>query len=125
MNLIIDGYNLLYRVETKKTKLEDKREELIGLLAEFSAVNDTNITLVFDGRNQESLHRGYEKRGDMKIMFSAKGETADDVIMDMISKRTKKARTYLIITSDNRIRDFAHNHHMKSETSEEFVEYLL
>jgi len=124
MNLIIDGYNLLYRVNTKGSSLEEKREELILLLSEFSAINEADITLVFDGGKQESMHRGHEKRAGMKIMFSAKGETADEVIMEIISKRTAKARSYLIVTSDNIIRQFAHKNHMKTQPSEEFAEYL-
>ena len=82
------------------------------------------MTVVFDGRHNPSQHRGAEKRGKVKIIFSAQGETADDIIMEMTDKRTEKARTYVIVTSDNRIRQYAAERQIKSITSDEFAEYL-
>ena len=124
MKLIIDAYNLLYRVDTKKSSLEAKREELISLIEEFMTVNKADVTLVFDGRNQESNTRGHDKRGPLKIIFSARGETADEIIMEMIQKRTGKAKEYVIVSSDNMIKNFALENHMNAMTSDEFIDYL-
>ncbi len=123
MNVIVDAYNLMYRLELKGT-LEEKREKLISLLSEFLNVNGGSMTVVFDGRNNPSHHRGADKRGRVRIIYSAQGETADDIIMEMTDKRSEKARTYVIVTSDNRIRKYAAERQIRSITSDEFEEYL-
>lgn len=123
MKLLIDGYNLLNKVEVKGDSLEEKREKFIFLISEFCGVNKTGVTIVFDGAGQESVHRGYEKRGKVKLVFSAKGETADDVIMETVDIK-KNAKDLLIVTSDRKIRDFAAARGASLQTAEEFSQYL-
>ena len=123
MKIIIDGYNLMYRMELTGT-LEQKREKLLEELAEFMAVNPNEILLVFDGGRNPSQHRGKDMKYGIKIFYSAQGETADDYIMEMVEKRTGKAKTHLVVSSDRKITTFAKEHHMKIMTSDEFVEYF-
>jgi predicted RNA-binding protein with PIN domain len=123
MKIIIDGYNLMYRMEVTGS-LEQKREKVLEALAQFLSINPNEMLVVFDGRNNPSTQRGKEVKYGIKIFYSAQGETADDYIMEMISKRTGKARTYLIVSSDREITNFAVKNHMKIASSDEFVEYL-
>ena len=123
MKIIIDGYNLMYRLELDGS-LEHKRDVMLEMLAEFLAVNPNEMLVVFDGRNNQSTLRGRQDKHGIKVYYSAQGETADDYIMEMIEKRTGKAKTHLIVTSDRKIADFAREHNMKTATSDEFVEYL-
>jgi predicted RNA-binding protein with PIN domain len=123
MKIIIDGYNLMYRMELTGT-LEQKREKLLEELAEFLAVNPNEMLLVFDGGRNPSNHRGKDFKHGIKIFYSAAGETADDYIMEMVEKRTGKAKTHLVVSSDRKITDFAKAHSMKVMTSDEFVEYF-
>jgi hypothetical protein len=44
--------------------------------------------------------------------------------MEMITKRTGKAKEYLIVSSDRMIVDFAKEHFMKTASSDEFIGYL-
>ena len=123
MKIIIDGYNLMYRMELTGS-LEQKREKLLIALAEFMAVNPNEILLVFDGGKYPSHHRGKDAKYGIKIFYSAQGETADDYIMEMVEKRTGKAKMHLIVSSDRKITDHAKEHFMKVMTSDEFVEYF-
>lgn len=123
MKIIIDGYNLMYRMEITGT-LERKREKMIDELTQFLSVNPNEMLVVFDGTNNPSAHRGKEVKNGIKIFYSAQGETADDYIMDMIEKRTGKAKTHLVVSSDRKITNFAVKHFMKIMTSDEFVDYL-
>ena len=123
MKIIIDGYNLMYRMELSGT-LEKKRDEMLGALAEFLSVNPNDMTVVFDGRNNPSDHRGKEVKYGIKVCYSARGEIADDYIMEMIKKRTGKAKEYLIVSSDRMIIDFAKKNFMRTASSDEFIEYL-
>ena len=124
MKLIIDGYNLMYKLKPNDPTLEKKRERLILLLSEFKKINNVDLILVFDGKFQESGHRGYETRAGIKIIFSAKEETADDVIIDILRKRKEKPKNYAVVSSDNKIKDFAYENNIHIILSEDFLEYL-
>lgn len=123
MKVIIDGYNLMYRMEVTGT-LEQKREKMLEALAEFLTVNPSDMIVVFDGKNNPSTQRGKEVKHGIKIFYSAQGETADDYIMEMIEKRTGKAKLHLIVSSDREITNFATKHFMKIMTSDQFMEYF-
>jgi|SRR5208283_4834149 len=124
MKLIIDAYNLMYRLAIKADTLEKKRDKLIGLLNEFLEVNGGTITLVFDAGKNPSQHRGRETRGKIKVVFSANEETADDVIIELIKGRKGKAREYAVVSSDNKLIDCARENFMNAMTSDQFAEYL-
>jgi predicted RNA-binding protein with PIN domain len=113
----------MYRMELTGT-LEQKREKLLEALAEFLTVNPAEMLVVFDGGKNPSAHRGAGVQCGIKIFYSAQGETADDYIMEMIEKRTGKAKAHLIVSSDRQITNFAKEHFMKIMTSDEFTEYF-
>jgi predicted RNA-binding protein with PIN domain len=123
MKIIIDGYNLMYRMEVQGS-LEQKRDKVLEALAQFLTVNPNEMTVVFDGGRNPSTQRGAQVSHGIKVLYSAQGETADDYIMEMIEKRKGKAKTYLIVSSDRKITDFAKAHFMNISTSDEFIEYL-
>ncbi len=123
MKIIIDGYNLMYRLGVEGS-LERKREKMLEILAEFLAINPNEMLVVFDGRNNPSTQRGMDVKSGIKLYYSAQGEIADDYIIEMIKKRKGKAKNHLIVSSDRKITDFAKEHFMKTMTSDEFVDYL-
>jgi len=124
MIIIIDGYNLLPNLNIKGSSFEQKRENMIAQLLDFVEVNPANITVVFDGTHNPSMHRGNETHGGIKVIFSAQGETADDVIENLIAGRKGKARDYLIVSSDRRLQTYAEEHAMKWMNSQKFAEYF-
>ena len=124
MKIIIDGYNLMPYLDTGKKNLQERREILCGLINEFLEVNTGSAVIVFDGHSNPSAYRGHEKKGKVKVVFSANGENADDVIMEMIKKRDGRAREYMVITTDRRIKDFAAQNSVKTMDSGQFAEYL-
>ncbi|HNZ30287.1 MAG TPA: NYN domain-containing protein [Candidatus Goldiibacteriota bacterium] len=124
MKIIIDGYNLMYRVRFKGVTLEQKREEMMDMIKEFLALNPNDVTVVFDASRSISNHRGHQRFGEIKAVFSGPGESADDIIEEMIRNRTGKAREHMVVSSDNRLIKYALEHHFKTMTSDEFAEYL-
>ena len=126
MRIIIDGYNLLHRVKATGNSLEKKREYLIEKLAEFRSTNDnvSAIAVVFDAKGGMSSIRGYGKNMGIELIYAAQDETADDVIMEMVTKRKGKARDHLVVSSDNRITNYAAANSMNIMSSDEFADYL-
>ena len=97
--------------QEEATKFQDLAESgNADALAEFLTVNPADMIVVFDGKNNPSKQRGKEVKHGIKIFYSAQGETADEYIMEMIEKRTGKAKTHLIVSSDREITNFATKH---------------
>lgn len=80
LHLIIDGYNLLGRVRGLSGDIEAARESLLQTLAAYRHRKNHPITVVFDGwqQGQPSEHR--EHRTGVEVMYSKRGERADQVI---------------------------------------------
>ena len=124
MKYIIDGYNLMYKLDVTASSLEGKRAELTDMLLGFMELNRGKMTVVFDAPSTQSVLRHKENHGDILFIFASKGETADDIILELIKRRTGKAKEHVVITSDNRLLFAAREEHMKILKSEEFAEYL-
>jgi predicted RNA-binding protein with PIN domain len=100
--LIVDGYNVIYTDDRlRRTAIKDRqraREQLIGLLGDYLSNRDIQATVVFDGRggivDAESI-----VPGKLQVMFSARNQTADDLILSTI-RESGNARAYIVVTSD-------------------------
>jgi len=122
--VIIDGYNLLPNIAVKGDTFEKQRLSLIAELQEFVFVNPSTVIAVFDGHKNPSMHRGNETHGKIRVVYSAKDETADDVIEAMIAGRKLKAKEYLIVSSDRRLQNYAQEHDIRWMSSQKFAEYF-
>ena len=102
--LIVDGYNVIGDWPTLKTlnekSLEDARDQLIEIMAEYQAYTAYELIIVFDAYNV----RGAEKRKrvkNMEIIFTKENETADERIEKLI-KDVKNVKTKVYVaTSDS------------------------
>ena len=87
-------------------------------------VNPNEMTVVFDGgRNPSYAKRGSGKPWHKGALLGA-GRDRGRLYMENDRKRKGKAKTYLIVSSDRKITDFAKAHFMNISTSDEFIEYL-
>jgi len=102
IDVIVDGYNLLYGHFTKdySASMEARREELIVRLQEYAVIKRFKLTVVFDGWKNGSEYK--EDRKNIRIVYSRLGETADDYISKMAKIERDKA---VVITSDNGLAD--------------------
>ena len=112
----------MHKLVIKGESLEEKRNKLIALIDEFCGENKNRAIVVFDAHQTESLIKSKEKQGSISIIYSAKGETADDVIIELLKE--KKPKSNMLVSSDNYIRKFADENGFNLMKSEEFVEYL-
>jgi predicted RNA-binding protein with PIN domain len=95
-------------------------------LNEFKSANDnvSAIAVVFDAKGGQSSIRGFGTSMGIELVYATQEETADDVIMEMVAKRKGKARDHLVVSSDNRITNFAAANSMNIMSSDAFAEYL-
>lgn len=78
--LIIDGYNLLGRTGGLSGSIETARESLLQALASYRHRKQHPITVVFDGWQQGQPTERHEHRSGVEIVYSKRGERADQVI---------------------------------------------
>ncbi len=98
---LIDGYNLLYALQSqgpKKTPLT--REELFALVAEFAAFKNHPTLLVLDGVGDQGQLRAYHTVY-LKVVFSQK-VSADTYIEKYLYEHRDKQRL-VVVTNDRAI----------------------
>ena len=99
VHLVVDGYNVT-KAGYPSLSLEQQRSRLTGALAAFVARSSAETTVVFDGATrlpaQPPAPRG------VRVLFSAPGEIADDVIRRLVAAEPA-GRPVVVVTSDQQV----------------------
>jgi predicted RNA-binding protein with PIN domain len=107
LELIIDGYNLIRQSDTFRRldarSLEQGREALLARLVDYQKVRNHPITVVFDGWKSFNLESTTQRRQGLLVIYTRKGEKADD----WIKRALEKMRYGAVVTSDRDIRRYA------------------
>lgn len=101
MQILIDGYNLLFGTNLSANILKDDREDLIQSLTKMLQLAKMEATIIFDAHIQDTPgSKGH--LGPLEMIFTEKGELADDLILKKIRTSTKPHHV-LVVTSDKRL----------------------
>jgi len=106
--IIIDGYNFLFAdrrdmLQLVEGELEKMRNDFLGRLARLGAIENADITVVFDGgEGAESFAREFTYHG-VTIIFSDKADTADMEIVKLLN-RSHSVRDTVVVTDDRELR---------------------
>jgi predicted RNA-binding protein with PIN domain len=122
MAYLIDGNNLLGRIAPHELRERSGREGLVARLLAFQRVTRARIHLVFDG-NPERTPMDIEVNAKFTIHYPGEGQSADDVIRDMIGRQADRRR-FFVVSSDRAIRDLARKNGLESVTSDVFAREL-
>jgi predicted RNA-binding protein with PIN domain len=108
MHLIIDGYNVIRQsLELQlldARELEAGRAALVARLAAYREHSGHKITVVFDGWLGGDLHETRDRQGSIQIIYSRRGEKADEVIKRLLTTERQRA---VVVTSDREIQAWA------------------
>jgi predicted RNA-binding protein with PIN domain len=108
--LIVDGYNIIYAwpelSSIKDVSLEDAREALIGVLADYAALGRLQVTVVFDSHRRPDAPGSAETIAGVRVIYSGRKTSADSVIERLIFE-AKNADEVTLATSDGVQRDLA------------------
>ena len=120
-HLIIDGYNLLGAagkvLREGSQGGEAVRETLIQSLGRYQQRIGHPITIVFDAWRQIGGMPREESRAGVTVIFSRKGEKADQVIQRMVREYGSDC---VIVSSDHEVMDTARAHRAMVIRSQEF-----
>ena len=106
--ILVDGYNVIRRdpvlAHFEHQSLERARDVLLACLNSSPAFLHDEIVCVFDGMGSAaagvSSARSF-RRGRVRVMFSAPGETADQVLKRLAANAASGA---VVVTADNEVR---------------------
>ncbi len=106
MHIIIDGYNLIRQSDqlrrSERHALEEGRHALLRFLIPYREKKGHRLTVVFDGWEGGPAHEERDREGGIDILYSRRGEKADEVIKRLVEKSGSEV---LVVTSD---RDIGH-----------------
>ena len=122
MLYLIDGYNLLFRILHKGEEVKKARDEMIVNLGRKVTFSSLKAILVFDSTYQEGLQTE-KKEGDLVVVFTNEGQTADDWIVHAVKESEDKANT-CIVTTDKRLAKQVRLKGAQTLSCEEFLAYL-
>lgn len=105
-HLIVDGYNVTIGGYGDLT-LEQQRARLIRGLSGLAAQTAAETTVVFDGA-ERMVGLPPAPRG-VRVLFSRKGQTADDVIRTLV-RNEPNGRPIVVISSDKEVADGTRRH---------------
>jgi predicted RNA-binding protein with PIN domain len=101
--LIIDGYNFIFNFfkagKISTDQIEEIKGKLVTDLAAYNSQKDYEIILVFDAHKVSNIERSSNIHDDIEVIHSRRGETADSVIEELVS-RWSPDRRIVVVTSD-------------------------
>jgi predicted RNA-binding protein with PIN domain len=105
-HLVVDGYNVTKRGFTE-ISLEQQRGRLVKGLGGLAAQTHAEVTVVFDGA-ERVVGLPPAPRG-VRVLFSRKGETADELIRRLV-RAEPAGRPVVVISSDREVADGVRRH---------------
>ncbi|HEY0696570.1 MAG TPA: NYN domain-containing protein [Micromonospora sp.] len=105
-HLVVDGYNVTKR-GFGEMSLEQQRKRLISGLGGLAAQTGDEVTVVFDGA--ERVHGLPPQPRNVRVLFSRKGETADELIRRLV-RAEPTGRPVVVVSSDREVADGVRRH---------------
>jgi len=107
-HIIVDGYNVIRadpRLQSfERVSLEHAREVLVKTLASSPRLANDQLTVVFDGGRGSRPHIHSERLGRVVLVYSAQGQTADDVIVSQ-ARSLAGAHRVVVVSNDVEVRE--------------------
>ncbi|MFI5838525.1 NYN domain-containing protein [Catenuloplanes sp. NPDC051500] len=105
-HLVVDGYNVTKRGWSEMS-LEHQRKRLITGLGGIAAQTGDEVTCVFDGAERQ--HGLPPAPRGVRVLFSRKGETADELIRRLV-RNEPEGRPVIVVSSDREVADGVRRH---------------
>jgi len=107
--LIVDGYNVLKSnsrtAPLRGDNLRAERERFIKSLHRYHGQREDKVTVVFDGYRGNNDFPDRSRVGDVEVIYSHRGQTADEVIKQMVEESLHPSEI-MVVSSDREISTF-------------------
>jgi len=102
--IFVDGYNVINSWpqlrDMKNYSFEAARAKLIDMLENYAAFKGWNIIIVFDAHMVKGSLEKKERLGNLMVVFTKEGETADGYIERIVNNIGRSSEVY-VVTSDS------------------------
>jgi len=105
-HLVVDGYNVTKR-GFGDVSLEQQRVRLVNGIGGLAAQTGAEVTVVFDGAEKLVALPGVPR--GVRVLFSRKGQTADELIRQLV-RAEPPGRPVVVISSDKEVIDGVRRH---------------
>jgi predicted RNA-binding protein with PIN domain len=123
MAYLIDGNNFIGHTSSYQLRDPRSKYSLVAKLLIFNKIQKAKIIVVFDGPPDPEITDQNFPEKSLTILFPDRGQNADTIIKDIISKRARERRFY-VVSSDREIKDYARTCGIKPISCEEFNKEL-
>lgn len=102
--LIVDGHSAIFAwpdlLKIHQAKPALARRELIAMMTRYQDATEHKVVIVFDGKGKKTASQaGCD--GDILVMYSRTGETADSVIERIVARKSSSMR--ITVASNDRL----------------------
>lgn len=115
--LIVDGYNMIFAwpelAALKDVKLEDARDLLVAMLADYAAMTQQRVTVVFDSHRRADAEASEQMINGVQVLYSGRKTSADHVIEKLLFE-ARPGDEVTVATSDSLQRDLALGREVKT-----------
>jgi predicted RNA-binding protein with PIN domain len=122
MNYIIDGHNLIAKIQGLSLSMLDDEQRLIELLNRYGELKRHKLEVYFDGAPFGSA--GVRNYGLVRAHFVRKSLSADDAICMRLNQLGRAAQNCVVVTSDYSVQAAAHEVHAQVMSAEDFAGHL-
>lgn len=122
MSYLIDGHNLIPKIQGLSLQAMDDEERLISLLQEFCRAARKPVEVYFD--NAPAGHARSRKYGAVFAHFVRQGTPADQAIEGRLIRLGKQARNWTVVSSDRRVQAAAKAAHARVLSAEAFASLM-
>ena len=123
MITVIDGHNLIPKIPGLSLLQMDDEEQLIDILREFSRLSRRKLEVFFDGAPVG--YSGVRMDGMVRVVFVSEKTTADEEIINRIRRTGKRAKEFVVVSSDHHVQNQVRSLGAKTITSDQFVKELF
>ncbi len=122
MSYLIDGHNLIPKIQGLSLQSLDDEERLISLLQEFCRATRKSVEVFFDHAPPGQARS--RKYGLVQAHFIRQGTPADQAIEARLASLGKQARNWTVVSSDRRVQTAAKAVHAKVLSAESFAHVI-
>jgi len=101
--LLVDGYNMIGAwpelERLKEIDLEDARDQLVSMLADYQGFTGLRVYVVFDAHQVPGIGKTY-KQNRLTVLYTKEKETADECIERLCSELSSRRQNIYVATSD-------------------------
>jgi len=123
MRYLIDGHNLIPKLPGLSLQSIDDELSLVELLQEYCRRSRNHVEVYFD--NAPLGQTGTRRYGTVTAHFILQGRTADDAIRLRLGKLGRAGKSWVVVSSDQRVAMDARAIHAQAISSEKFARELL